>query len=56
MSKKATKKDDDPNLESILINCRDYMRSNVTLNGECDLLITLVFLRFIGPSIGAKRR
>ena len=36
------------NLESILFNCRDYLRSNATLNDKRDLLLTLVFLRFIG--------
>ena len=48
MAKKATKKDDKMNLESILMNCRDYLRSNAALNDKRDLLITLVFLRFIG--------
>ena len=48
MAKKATKKDDKLNLESILMNCRDYLRSNAALNDKRDLLITLVFLRFIG--------
>lgn len=49
MAKKATKKEDKGlNLESILFNCRDYLRSNATLNDKRDLLLTLVFLRFIG--------
>ena len=48
MAKKALKKDDKLNLESILFNCRDYLRSNAALNDKRDLLITLVFLRFIG--------
>lgn len=48
MAKKATKKEDKLNLESILFNCRDYLRSNAALNDKRDLLITLVFLRFIG--------
>ena len=49
MAKKATKKEDKKlNLESILFNCRDYLRSNATLNDKRDLLLTLVFLRFIG--------
>ena len=48
MAKKAAKKDDKLNLESILMNCRDYLRSNAALNDKRDLLITLVFLRFIG--------
>lgn len=48
MAKKTTKKEDKLNLESILFNCRDYLRSNATLNDKRDLLLTLVFLRFIG--------
>jgi hypothetical protein len=48
MAKKALKKDDKLNLESILFNCRDYLRSNAALNDKRDLLITLVFSRFIG--------
>lgn len=48
MAKKAANKDDKLNLESILKNCRDYLRSNASLNDKRDLLITLVFLRFIG--------
>ena len=48
MAKKITKKEDKLNLESILFNCRDYLRSNATLNDKRDLLLTLVFLRFIG--------
>ena len=49
-STKTTKKKDDKtlNLESILFNCRDYLRSNATLNDKRDMLLTLVFLRFIG--------
>ena len=49
MAKKITKKVDNKlNLESILMNCREYLRSNATLNDKRDLLLTLVFLRFIG--------
>ena len=49
MAKKSTKKEDNKlKLESILFNCRDYLRSNATLNDKRDLLLTLVFLRFIG--------
>lgn len=49
MAKKSTKKEDKGlNLESILFNCRDYLRGNASLNDKRDLLLTLVFLRFIG--------
>lgn len=36
-----------PSLETILFNCREYLRSNASLNDKRDLLLTLVFLRFI---------
>lgn len=49
MARKSIKKEDKTlSLESILFNCRDYLRSNATLNDKRDLLLTLVFLRFIG--------
>ncbi|KGN89791.1 type I restriction-modification system subunit M N-terminal domain-containing protein, partial [Porphyromonas gulae] len=37
-----------PSLETILFNCREYLRSNASLNDKRDLLLTLVFLRFVG--------
>lgn len=46
--RKTSEKDKGLNLESILFNCRDYLRSNASLNDKRDLLLTLVFLRFIG--------
>ncbi|MBL7943002.1 MAG: SAM-dependent DNA methyltransferase, partial [Flavobacteriales bacterium] len=45
---KKQKTTDSLNLESILFNCRQYLRSNASLNDKRDLLLTLVFLRFIG--------
>jgi len=45
---KKQKTTDSLNLESILFNCREYLRSNASLNDKRDLLLTLVFLRFIG--------
>lgn len=45
---KKQKTTDTQNLESILFNCRDYLRSNASLNDKRDLLLTLIFLRFIG--------
>lgn len=49
MASRTNKKSENKlNLESILFNCRDYLRSNATLNDKRDLLLTLVFLRFIG--------
>ena len=38
MAKKATKKEDNKlNLEAVLMNCRNYLRSNATLNDKRDL-------------------
>lgn len=48
MAKKKQKTTDTQNLESILFNCRQYLRSNASLSDKRDLLLTLVFLRFIG--------
>lgn len=45
---KKQKRNDTLNLESILFNCREYLRSNASLNDKRDLLLTLVFLHFIG--------
>ena len=45
---KKQKAADTLNLETILFNCREYLRSNASLNDKRDLLLTLVFLRFIG--------
>ncbi|MDO5036217.1 MAG: N-6 DNA methylase [Porphyromonas sp.] len=46
--KKKRAEDAAPTLETILFNCREYLRSNASLNDKRDLLLTLVFLRFIG--------
>lgn len=50
MAKKATNKKEENilNLESILFNCRDYLRGSASLNEKRDVILTLVFLRFIG--------
>lgn len=51
MAKKATrnnKEDKGLNLEAILYNCRDYLRGSASLNDKRDVILTLVFLRFIG--------
>lgn len=44
-----------PSLEVILFNCREYLRSNASLNDKRDLLLTLVFLRFIGEKFEDER-
>lgn len=57
MAKKVTKKEEKTlNLESILMNCREYLRSNAALNDKRDLLLTLVFLRFIGEKFEDAQR
>lgn len=51
MAKKAQNKKKEDNgkaLESILCNCRDYLRGSAALNDKRDVILTLVFLRFIG--------
>lgn len=45
---KDKKEDKRPALESILFNCRDYLRGSASLNDKRDIILTLVFLRFIG--------
>ena len=45
---KKTKEDKGMALETILYNCRDYLRGSATLNDKRDIILTLVFLRFIG--------
>lgn len=42
------KEDKSLSLESILFNCRDYLRGSAALNDKRDVILTLVFLRFIG--------
>jgi type I restriction enzyme M protein len=43
------------NLESILFNCCDYLHGNTSLNDKRDLLLTLVFLRFIGEKFESAK-
>ena len=45
---KKQKEEKAQSLENILFNCREYLRSNASLNDKRDLLLTLVFIRFIG--------
>ena len=47
-SSKNKKEDKGMALESILFNCRDYLRGSAALNDKRDIILTLVFLRFIG--------
>lgn len=43
-------------LEDILFNCRDLLRGKASMADKRDLLLTLVFLRFIGEKFERKRR
>lgn len=41
--KKATKKEENSlNLETILFNCRDYLRGSASLNDKRDVILTLL--------------
>lgn len=42
-------------LEDILFNCRDLLRGKASMADKRDLLLTLVFLRFIGEKFTLKR-
>ena len=54
--KKKTEEAGTPSLETILFNCREYLRSNASLNDKRDLLLTLVFLRFMARSLRTNKR
>lgn len=43
-------------LEDILFSCRDLLRGKASMADKRDLLLTLVFLRFIGEKFSAKRQ
>lgn len=47
-SRKNKKEDKSISLDTILSNCRDYLRGSASLNDKRDVILTLVFLRFIG--------
>ena len=46
--KKAKEEDQSASLETILSNCRDYLRGSAAIMDKRDVMLTLVFLRFIG--------
>lgn len=47
MVKKQIKITKEETLENILFNCRNSLRGRVVMTGKRDLLLTLVFLKFI---------
>ena len=54
--KKKTQETGSLSLETILFNCREYLRSHASLDDKRDLLLTLVFLRFIGEKFEDERQ
>lgn len=56
MAKKVTaKKSKEETLETILFNCRDYLRGKAQMTDKRDLLLTLVFVKFIGDRFNQRR-
>lgn len=55
MAKKATKKAKEEVLEDILFSCRDSLRGRAALTDKRDMLLTLVFLKFISERYHDKR-
>lgn len=55
MAKKKATVNKELKLEDILFNCRDLLRGKASMADKRDLLLTLVFLRFIGEKFATKR-
>lgn len=56
MAKKPTiKKTKEETLENILFNCRDYLRGKAQMTDKRDLLLTLVFVKFLGDRFNQRR-
>ena len=56
MAKKTTiKKTKEETLENILFNCRDYLRGKAQMTDKRDLLLTLVFVKFLGDRFNQRR-
>lgn len=58
MGKKTTKKSlpkKELRLEDILFNCRNLLRGKASMANKRDLLLTLVFLRFVGEKFTMQR-
>ena len=56
MSKKAKNtKAKELRLEDILFNCRDLLRGKASVADKRDLMLTLVFLRFVGEKFTMRR-
>lgn len=55
MAKKTSKKPKEEFLEDILFSCRDSLRGRAALTDKRDMLLTLVFLKFISERYHDKR-
>lgn len=55
MAKKQTKPTKEETLETILFNCRNSLRGRAAMTDKRDLLLTLVFLKFIGERFKEQR-
>ena len=55
MAKKA-KVEKELRLEDILFNCRDQLRGKASMADKRDLLLTLVFLRFMARSSQFRKK
>ena len=49
------KKIKEETLETILFNCRDYLRGKAQMTDKRDLLLTLVFIKFLGDRFNQRR-
>lgn len=52
---KTTRKNKEVKLEDLLFNCRDHLRGRAPMTDKRDLMLTLVFLKFIGDRFLARR-
>ena len=55
MAKKQSKPTKEDSLETILFNCRNSLRGRAAMTDKRDLLLTLVFLKFIGERFKEQR-
>lgn len=55
MAKKQSKPTKEETLETILFNCRNSLRGRAAMTDKRDLLLTLVFLKFIGERFKEQR-
>ena len=56
MAKKQTKIIKEETLETILFNCRNSLRGRAAMTDKRDLLLTLVFLKFIGERFKQQKK